>query len=95
MKGLAVEQEHAATAGGDQVNIAAIVLDHLREDPDYYSKIESIGLDSSFVESEHPRDEDGKFTGEAYAKRDYSRNKEFCSGASSFASQYQKGPKDT
>lgn len=39
MQGMAVEQEHAHTVDGDQVNVAAIVLDHLKEDPAYYDKL--------------------------------------------------------
>lgn len=41
-KGFAVEQEHAATVGGDEVTIAKIAMDHLKEDPNYYSKLEKI-----------------------------------------------------
>ena len=42
MKGFAVEQEHAATVGGDEETVALIVLDHLAEDIAYYDKLEAI-----------------------------------------------------
>lgn len=38
-QGLEEEQEHAETVGGDTRTIAHIVLDHLREDPQYYSHL--------------------------------------------------------
>ena len=41
---MAVEQEHAHTVDGDQVNVAAIVLDHLKEDPAYYDKLAMVKL---------------------------------------------------
>jgi len=37
--GMKEEQEHAATVGGDQKVIAQIVMDHLREDPHYYTHL--------------------------------------------------------
>lgn len=42
--GLKEEQEHAGTVGGDEIKIAEIVLDHLREDPKYYAKLKKAGL---------------------------------------------------
>lgn len=44
LKGMAVEQEHAHTVNGDQVDVAAIVLDHLKEDPEYYDKLARVEL---------------------------------------------------
>ena len=44
LKGMAVEQEHAHTVDGDQMNVAAIVLDHLKEDPEYYDKLAKVEL---------------------------------------------------
>lgn len=41
-KGMDVEQEHGDTVGGDLVTVAKIVLDHLNEDPDYYTKLEKV-----------------------------------------------------
>lgn len=41
-KGFAVEQEHAATVGGDEETVALIVLDHLAEDVAYYDKLEAV-----------------------------------------------------
>ena len=41
-KGFEVEHEHADTVGGDKVTIAKIVLDHLAEDADYYTKLERV-----------------------------------------------------
>ena len=37
--GLRIEQEHFGTTGGNEIEIAGIVLDHLREIPDYYSRL--------------------------------------------------------
>ena len=37
--GLEEEQEHAATVDGDMRTMAKIALDHLKEDPAYYSKL--------------------------------------------------------
>lgn len=42
--GLKEEQEHAGTVGGDEIKVAEIVLDHLREDPKYYAKLKKAGL---------------------------------------------------
>ena len=42
LKGFEVEQEHANTVGGDKVTIAKIVLDHLEEDVEYYTKLERV-----------------------------------------------------
>ena len=39
--GLKEEQEHAATVNNDQAVIRAIALDHLKEDPKYYSHLKS------------------------------------------------------
>lgn len=43
-KGLKVELEHIKTVDGDPVKVARIVLDHLRERPDYYEKLTKAGL---------------------------------------------------
>ena len=40
--GMNIEQEHFETAEGDEATIAGIVMDHLREDPEYYSKLSMI-----------------------------------------------------
>jgi hypothetical protein len=39
-QGMAVELEHKSLTGGDASDTATIALDHLREDPDYYDKLE-------------------------------------------------------
>ena len=51
--GMKEEQEHADTVGGSQAVIRRIVLDHLREDPKYYSHLKQIGK-SEQVDSESP-----------------------------------------
>ncbi len=83
-KGLKVEHEHADTVDGDELTMAKIVLDHLREDPKYYTKLakmEATAQDKGFVESEHPRDESGKFGsgsgGGSKKESDNSTQKEF------------------
>jgi len=43
--GMKEEQEHSATVGGDQNIIAGLVLDHLKEDPEYYSKVDIVHQD--------------------------------------------------
>lgn len=40
--GVAVEHEHAKTVHGDEATMVGIALDHLREDPDYYRKLEKV-----------------------------------------------------
>lgn len=40
--GLKEEQEHADTVDGDQLTVAKIVLDHLKEDVEYYTKLEKV-----------------------------------------------------
>lgn len=60
-KGLSVEQEHFSTTGGDETQMMRIVLDHLQERSDYYDRLEAIENATEFKESEHPRDESGKF----------------------------------
>lgn len=42
--GMQEEQEHAETVNGDEGKIRQIVLDHLKEDPHYYSKLKRAGL---------------------------------------------------
>ena len=42
--GLSVEQEHWDTERGDEVEIMKIVLDHLREDREYYTKLKGAGI---------------------------------------------------
>lgn len=44
LKGFKTELEHAKTVNGDPVLVAKIVLDHLREHPDYYDRLEKAGL---------------------------------------------------
>jgi hypothetical protein len=39
-----VEQEHFDTVEGNEVEIISIVIDHLKEDPEYYTKLENAGL---------------------------------------------------
>lgn len=41
-KGLGVEMEHAKTVDNDIMKVAKIALDHLREDPKYYTKLATI-----------------------------------------------------
>ena len=38
------ELEHSATVEDDPVSIARIALDHLSEDPEYYTKLKKAGL---------------------------------------------------
>jgi len=40
VKGCDHELEHWQTVGGNPITIARIALDHLREDTDYYKKLE-------------------------------------------------------
>lgn len=40
-KGMKAEREHSDTVDGDEVTMLAIVLDHLKEDPLYYDKMEA------------------------------------------------------
>ncbi len=40
--GIKEETEHSETVGGDKEKIKQIVLDHLREDPKYYTKLRSV-----------------------------------------------------
>ena len=42
--GLKEEQEHAATVNNDQAVIRAIALDHLKEDPRYYTHLREAGM---------------------------------------------------
>jgi hypothetical protein len=44
IKGFDVEKEHSKTVAGDSKTIAKIVLDHLTEDPEYYTKLIKAGL---------------------------------------------------
>lgn len=44
LKGFKVELEHANTVGGNSLTVAKIVLDHLKERPDYYDKLLAAGL---------------------------------------------------
>jgi hypothetical protein len=44
-RGLKVEMEHADTVGGDMEKISEIVIDHLRENPRYYSDMEKAEFD--------------------------------------------------
>lgn len=69
-KGIRVEMEHTS----DPHVALEITLDHLSENPRYYDELAKLKLSrmlsrefervryAKFVESEHPRDEDGKFT---------------------------------
>lgn len=70
LRGLKVELEHT----DDPAVALEIALDHLTEDSRYYEKLATLKLSrmlsegfkrhryAKFVESEHPRDADGKFT---------------------------------
>ena len=66
-RGLKVEQEHFGTTSGNEIQMAGIVLDHLREIPDYYDRLKQMekaaGIvgDAEFRESEHPRKDNGEF----------------------------------
>lgn len=42
--GLKIEMEHSETVHGDLVVVGKIVLDHLAEDIDYYSKLKAAKL---------------------------------------------------
>jgi len=44
IKGYDVEHEHGETVGNNKEIIAKITLDHLNEDPKYYTKLLSLGL---------------------------------------------------
>lgn len=44
LSGMKDEQEHLEEVDGDQNKIAQIVLDHLKDDPQYYSKLRAAGL---------------------------------------------------
>ena len=59
--GIKSEQEHFDTVNGDEKVLMGIVLDHLREDPKYYDKLEKIENSGTFHEEDHPRADDGKF----------------------------------
>ena len=39
IKGFEIEQEHADTTGNNVITIAKIALDHLKEFPDYYTRL--------------------------------------------------------
>ena len=41
-EGLGVEREHDEVTHADMVKVGHIVLDHLREDPQYYKKLKSV-----------------------------------------------------
>jgi hypothetical protein len=47
--GMFVEEEHKDLTGGDPKKTAKIVLAHLREVPDYYSKLEKVEKSRTFV----------------------------------------------
>ena len=47
--GMFDEQEHMNEVGGDEKKIAGIVLDHLRERPDYYSALKKIEKSISHI----------------------------------------------
>jgi hypothetical protein len=42
--GLGIEWEHRKTVGGSQTQVGRIVLDHLKEDRNYYIKFKKSGL---------------------------------------------------
>jgi len=42
--GMKVESEHIKTVGGSLTNVGKIVLDHFREDRNYYIKFRKSGL---------------------------------------------------
>lgn len=51
--GISVEQEHAETVGGDQATIARIALDHLREDPHYYTHLAEVHVEKGDLEKRY------------------------------------------
>ena len=55
MAGFKQEMEHIDSVNGDLKTIGKIVLDHLKEDPKYYTNA------AKFDESEHPRADNGEF----------------------------------
>lgn len=44
LMGMKDEQEHLEEVEGDQHKVAQIVMDHLKDDPEYYSKLRKAGL---------------------------------------------------
>ena len=42
LKGFKAEQEHLDSVDGDEETIISIIIDHLKEDPEYYSKLAEI-----------------------------------------------------
>lgn len=44
IEGFKVEMEHKGTVKGDSITIGHIVLDHLDERKDYYSRLKKAGL---------------------------------------------------
>ncbi len=42
--GMQIESEHIRTVGGSLTNVGKIVLDHFREDRNYYRKFKKSGL---------------------------------------------------
>jgi len=42
--GIGIESEHTDTVGDNEETFAKIALDHLKEDPSYYSKLKKAGL---------------------------------------------------
>lgn len=50
-KGLEVEQEHAVLVEGDFIAIGQIALDHLKEIPDYYTRLITMEKEANMKES--------------------------------------------
>ena len=46
LKGMKVEQERSDVVGGDQEKILQLVMEHLKEDPEYYSKLEKMEVEA-------------------------------------------------
>ena len=63
--GMEIETEHFDSMEGNELKIMGIVRDHLKEDDEYYTKLQGMektfAKDKQFIESEHPRKDDGKF----------------------------------
>lgn len=56
-QGIEVEKEHSDTVGGDIKTIIAIAVDHLAEDPEYYTKLAEMEAGFEDGEEETPEEE--------------------------------------
>lgn len=74
--GMEVEKEHKDVTHGDEVETAKIVLAHLREKPDYYTRLQKVENKGDFKEEEHPRQDDGKFGSKNGTSKTESNKKE-------------------